>query len=157
MGFLDPQIYPTKAQMERQLWQSDGHEYLHDGYRVLINKPNDTNQGLFELHYACGWSRKFSQDAPAERSSRGLPFNDCQVAYQPSLRPIDGKCRRKECNVEIDSYVKVKFDPIEVLLTYLFVRIDADDRWDHVFKCVKAQQQGEHKFVEFKSLHDVTL
>ncbi|EHA53229.1 hypothetical protein MGG_16935 [Pyricularia oryzae 70-15] len=23
--------------MERQLWQSDGHEYLHDGYRVLIS------------------------------------------------------------------------------------------------------------------------
>ncbi|TLS20592.1 uncharacterized protein PpBr36_11315, partial [Pyricularia pennisetigena] len=60
----------------------------------------------------------------------GLLKNDCQVAYQPSLRPIDGKCPRKECNLEIDS-------------------IDADDRWDHVFKCVKAQQQGEHKFVEF--------
>lgn len=115
----------------------------------MINKPNDTNQGLFELHSASGWSRKFSQDAPAERSSRGLPFNDCQVAYQPSLRPIDGKCPRKECNVEIDSYVKVKFDPIKVLLTYLFVRVDADNKWDHVFKCVKAQQQGEHKFVEF--------
>ncbi|KAH7025146.1 uncharacterized protein B0I36DRAFT_367030 [Microdochium trichocladiopsis] len=23
--------------MERQLWQSDGHEYVHDGYRVLIS------------------------------------------------------------------------------------------------------------------------
>lgn len=23
--------------MERQLWQNDGHEYLHDGYRVLIS------------------------------------------------------------------------------------------------------------------------
>uniref|UniRef100_L7J0I7 Uncharacterized protein n=1 Tax=Pyricularia oryzae (strain P131) TaxID=1143193 RepID=L7J0I7_PYRO1 len=57
----------------------------------------------------------------------GLLKNDCQVAYQPSLRPIDGRCPRKECNVEIDS-------------------IDADDRWDHVFKCVKAQQQGEHNY-----------
>jgi hypothetical protein len=23
--------------MERQLWQDDGHEYIHDGYRVFIS------------------------------------------------------------------------------------------------------------------------
>ncbi|TLD12489.1 uncharacterized protein PgNI_02763 [Pyricularia grisea] len=34
--------------------------------------------------------------------------NDCQIAYQPSLRPINGKCPRKEYNVEIDSYPSPK-------------------------------------------------
>lgn len=143
--------------MERQFWQNNGYKYLHDGYRVLINKPNDINQGLFELHYACGWSRKFSQDAPAERSSRGLPFNNCQIAYQPSLRPINGKYPRKECNVEIDSYVKIKFDPIKMLFTYLFVKIDADNKWDYVFKCVKTQQQKKHKFVKFCFIYNQTI
>ncbi|TLD04444.1 uncharacterized protein PgNI_12186 [Pyricularia grisea] len=38
----------------------------------------------------------------------GLLKNDCQIAYQPFLRPINGKCPRKEYNVEIDSYPSPK-------------------------------------------------
>lgn len=29
--------------------------------------------------------------------------NDCLIAYQPSLQPVDGKCPRKEYNAEFDS------------------------------------------------------
>lgn len=71
-----PRTYLTLenyVHLEKQLWQEDGHEYVHDGYRVLISAK-------LKCHvYTPARIGEISEGSTRRKTQKGLRYKACDL------------------------------------------------------------------------------